>query len=1055
MTRTIQAFRHKPPIDPPGPLFTAFDPAGPALADRTAPDPVTLSHSFAGGCRCAGCCGLSGQSNGEALSQSGNVTFVTDFTALISGSSLSSEPGKGAFFTYSFPEVPPAYLFEVFTAQELATFEEFSETYKQVAREVVEAFTSISGLTAFEVSPGNGDVQFMIYDLDTFEDNQNAAGFAFFPFDGPIGSDIFIDDDATADSTNIFLLLHELGHALGLKHPFEGPIQLEEELDNQAITVMSFTPVGPIDQLGPLDIEAIVHLYGDETADGAQISSWSWNPATETLTQQGNSGDETIRGVATSDVIEGLGGNDDILGLAGDDQLFGGDGDDTLMGGEGHDLLEGGDGADTLFGGDGDDKLEGGDGNDFLDGGAGRNTLRGGDGADTLFGGDGDDTLEGGEGNDILNGGAGRNTLRGGGGDDAIVVDLDPDGPILSEAEIDGGSGFDSIRLAGFALEEDLTIFTSQLTFRNIESILINTGTGDDVIVIDSDIEDYFVTGGEGDDHIVGGSKSGVMFGNEGDDILVAGSGFGFMYGEEGADRFVFDGPGSSNFEAQDQIEDFESGVDTVELVGLAIEDIEIFRDGDLSFISITTDDGDFRLFVRTPITLADFGLGLFGSAARDDLVGGDGSDRLLGEDGDDTLTGGLGNDILDGGAGRDTAVFAGARAEYAITPKGNGRFEIVGPDGTDTLTDLEFARFADRTMDLLAMQAPEPIPQIPSPSAQITLASGALAGLNAGNIAIFGASDSAETVLLSAMPGGSLSARLDPSFNRGADTIVLPGAASAYFGARTGSSITLFSDTVTLSIPVGLTATNIRFANGAGDQDDEVRSLLFDPNTSQVLLGDQALTSEAAAIAARSQAAVPGPLTDSSSPGATSSAVLTGASVPLGLTEGNFSVIGSTANESEVILSTAREGALAVRLDASFNAGGDTIRLMGAESDYTAVRAGSSVILSNGPITATIPVGTRGLTIAFETGAERTLVFDTAIGQILIGEQIITGDAEPLGMAKGDIAAAGLEASGASALSFASDAALPPRAEDHPELFPIGPTVHAIGRIESFAQGG
>jgi alpha-L-fucosidase len=93
--------------------------------------------------------------------------------------------------------------------------------------------------------------------------------------------------------------------------------------------------------------------------------------------------------------------------------------------------------------------------------------------------------------------------------------------------------------------------------------------------------------------------------------------------------------------------------------------------------------------------------------AAFDFVDGGPGDDRIWTGGGDDTLIGGLGDDWLFGEEGIDTAVFAGNRADYEISPRGDGRFKVVdlkpedGDEGTDELSRIEFAAFADRTLPL------------------------------------------------------------------------------------------------------------------------------------------------------------------------------------------------------------------------------------------------------------------------------------------------------------------------------------------------------------------
>jgi hypothetical protein len=60
-------------------------------------------------------------------------------------------------------------------------------------------------------------------------------------------------------------ILHEMGHALGLKHPFEQPVVLPNNIDNTNYTVMSYNTVTPYaTSYGPIDIAALRYLYGGD-----------------------------------------------------------------------------------------------------------------------------------------------------------------------------------------------------------------------------------------------------------------------------------------------------------------------------------------------------------------------------------------------------------------------------------------------------------------------------------------------------------------------------------------------------------------------------------------------------------------------------------------------------------------------------------------------------------------------------------------------------------------------------------------------------------------------
>lgn len=80
--------------------------------------------------------------------------------------------------------------------------------------------------------------------------------------------------DLTPGGYGYETLLHELGHALGLRHPFHEAdevdhIHLSPAQDNTANTLMSYTDVGaPRSTFGPYDIAALNWLYGRDGLGG-------------------------------------------------------------------------------------------------------------------------------------------------------------------------------------------------------------------------------------------------------------------------------------------------------------------------------------------------------------------------------------------------------------------------------------------------------------------------------------------------------------------------------------------------------------------------------------------------------------------------------------------------------------------------------------------------------------------------------------------------------------------------------------------------------------------
>lgn len=119
-------------------------------------------------------------------------------------------------------------------------------------------------------------------------------------------------------------LLHELGHALGLGHPFHeeteqhNHIHLPASQDNTANTIMSYTHKGgPYSAFSPYDIAALNWLYGGDGLAGALgINSTGGG---RYLT--GASGNDRLVGTDGDDVFAGMGGNDTIIGGLGTDTV--------------------------------------------------------------------------------------------------------------------------------------------------------------------------------------------------------------------------------------------------------------------------------------------------------------------------------------------------------------------------------------------------------------------------------------------------------------------------------------------------------------------------------------------------------------------------------------------------------------------------------------------------------------------------------------------------------------------------------------------------------------
>lgn len=240
-------------------------------------------------------------------------------------------------------------------------------------------------------------------------------------------------DLSAADQVN--LILHELGHALGLKHPFDAPT-LPSSRENSKFSVMSYTENPDngkdSDAMQLYDVFGLQDIWGapsyrtgpttyrgsrtdtidtvfDSKGNDSFVAKASHGSVDLDLRQGKFSsfGDIDDVSIAYGTRIENATGGsrgDTLTGNAQNNKLTGKGGNDDLIGREGRDTLSGGSGRDTLKGGSGNDKLYGGSTRDRLEGGTGKDTLNGEAGPDTLFG----------------NAGADRFVFKKGGGSDII-----------------------------------------------------------------------------------------------------------------------------------------------------------------------------------------------------------------------------------------------------------------------------------------------------------------------------------------------------------------------------------------------------------------------------------------------------------------------------------------------------------------------------------------------------------------------------------------------------------------------------------------------------------
>lgn len=296
---------------------------------------------------------------------------------------------------------------------------------KKAARQAADHIEKTAGIEMVEVGKSS-DAMIDIH----MTNDPSGVSYAYYP----LTNDTFANTTSDLVMNTVFdgfskggfgyeILLHEFGHALGLKHPFDDSPRLPERLDNTDNTLMSYTTIsGPKSKFQKFDKQALHDLYGD--SDGLDGVSISYSNKKNVLSVGGTNGKDTLIGINDANKINGRGHNDIVIGRDSDDTLTGAKGRDSLEGMGGEDILNGGRGSDRIWGGDNDDRLLGKGGNDRLFGEDGRDNMIGGGGNDTLDGGSGRDTLAGGKGEDRLSGGFGADIFRIQDAGDDVIADL-------------------------------------------------------------------------------------------------------------------------------------------------------------------------------------------------------------------------------------------------------------------------------------------------------------------------------------------------------------------------------------------------------------------------------------------------------------------------------------------------------------------------------------------------------------------------------------------------------------------------------------------------------
>jgi serralysin len=366
-------------------------------------------------------------------------TGITRLDALTHFAKWGGPVGTGVALTYSFHNAASSYgtLESYGHPAPFADLAEPTEAVKAAIRQALADWSKVANITFTEVADTGVSNGILRFGLSGWVPD-GVAGDTLFPESHERGGDVWLSPKSygnlaslTPGNFNYHVLIHEIGHAIGLTHPFDTDVTLSAAENNVRFTSMSYTVdrswfgTDPDTGLQTLltestpmlyDIAVAQYLYGANTTTNTGNDTYAFDPARATFLSIWDAGGTdtldatrfvtpvtinlnpgTFSSIASPPPAETLPAPGQVAGQAvGNiaiafgtiiENVQGGGNGDIIIGNAVGNIIEGRGGNDQLYGFAAGDYLVGGGGDDMLNGGD--DMLNGSESVDIALLGDG------------------------------------------------------------------------------------------------------------------------------------------------------------------------------------------------------------------------------------------------------------------------------------------------------------------------------------------------------------------------------------------------------------------------------------------------------------------------------------------------------------------------------------------------------------------------------------------------------------------------------------------------------------------------------------------